>query len=116
MSDLPRTVTANAQGAGTITFADVPTGVEWVISQIGIETLPFVAAGCSAVVRKNGRFVTSSNQAGSASAGGQPYFLCRAGDSYTVEFTGGPANGSLVAVLYYNEQRAGTSQGQVGVI
>lgn len=102
MPDLVRSATANAAGTAVIRYADVPSGLVWVISQIGVEAITTTTLS-TVVVRKNGRFVTSTNQGQSASAGGLPYVSLKAGDLYTLTWTGLNSGDTAIATLLYNE-------------
>lgn len=102
MPDLVRASAANAAGTAVIRYADVPSGLVWVVSQIGVEAITTTTLS-TVVIRKNGRFITSTNQGQSASAGGLPYVSLKAGDVYTLTWTGLNSGDTAIASLLYNE-------------
>jgi hypothetical protein len=113
MPDYPQSVLLNSSGAGTVTLAGIPTGKEWVVQQIGLATIPAVTGtGCVAVVARNGQTISTTNQGGGASAGGQPYYRITSADKLTVAWTGGPAGGQGVATFSYTEHAVGTGSPQ----
>lgn len=109
MPDYPQEVVLNASGNGTVKLAGIPTGFEWVVQQIGVATNPVVTQGCTAVVQRNGQTVSSTNQGGGSSAGGQPYYRITSADVFTVTWTGGPPNGQGIATFSYTQHVVGTS-------
>lgn len=102
MAILTRSVTADSSGNGTVTIAEVPTGIQWVVSQVGIETVP-AGTAVPAVIRLNGRFVTSSANASSDAAQGPPYITINPGDQLTITWSGAPSRCSLIANIYLTE-------------
>jgi hypothetical protein len=118
MPDYPQSVTLDANGAGTVTLAGIPTGKEWVVQQIGIRTIPKVTGtGCTAEIFRNGQSISSTNQGGGTSAGGQPYYRILASDVFTVVWAGGPALGEGIATFSYTEHAAGTaSPNNTGIV
>lgn len=102
MPTLTRSVTASSAGAGSVDFSDVPTGVQWIVWQTSVETLP-QGVGCSAYIKLNRRLVTSTAFGSSSAASGPPAVTISPGDTYTIEWLGAPAGSSLIGTLMYNE-------------
>jgi hypothetical protein len=102
MAQIVRSVTANASGQGSVTFNQLPTGIQWVVYQTSVETIP-QGVGCSAYVKLNGRLVSSTPFGSSASASGPPAITINPGDDFMVMWTGAPVGSSLVATLFYQE-------------
>lgn len=103
MPDFALSARAAANGAARITVAGyVPSGLVWVVSQIAIEANS-AKPTMSAVVRKNGRFLTSSASGLYSAAGGAPYISLKPPDQLTVDY-GGLNNGDTVLLtLFYRE-------------
>lgn len=118
MPDYPQSVILNSSGAGTVTLAGIPSGKEWVLQQIGLTTIPAITGtGCVATVARNGQVVSTTNQGGGSSAGGQPYYRVTSADKFTVSWTGGPANGQAIATFSYTEHVVGTgSPSNTGIV
>lgn len=115
MPDFPATTTAAADGTATVTFTAVPTGLEWVVSQVGIETLP-PRNGATATIRKNGRYITSSALGSGSSASGPPFITLTSHDVLTVTWANMALGDTCVAVLLYSEYIVGTLPGSVSVV
>jgi hypothetical protein len=113
--DYPSTATAAADGTATVTFAAVPTGLVWVVGQIGIETLP-PRNGSTATVRKNGRYITSTALGSGSSASGPPFISISSHDVLTVQWAGMTQGDTCAAILLYSEYIVGTLPGSVTVV
>lgn len=100
--------TANATAVTPTIVQVVPnkSGVQWVVAQLGAETVPFRGTA-STVVKLNGRYVTSSAVLPS-SAGGQPYITLQSKDLLTVEFSGMTAGDQAIVTVFYVETLWGT--------
>ena len=118
MTILTRSINADALGTATVTFADVPTGIQWVIAQVGVEVVgsTVVTTPVTATIKLNGRLVTSTNQGAAGSAGGQPFLSLKPGDVFTVSWRAVPVGYSCVANLYYSEIPNGSVAGLLGVV
>jgi hypothetical protein len=109
MPELVRSAVADASGIATLTIADVPSGLVWIVSQTSVEAFTTNVA-ITATIRKNGRYLTSTNQGNASSAGGLPYLRLVAGDNYVITWTGlNPADTAIVNMLY-NEMTWQASQ------
>lgn len=117
MTILTRSVLADSAGSARVEFADVPTGIQWIVSQTGVEVVgsQVVTTPISCIIRLNGRLVTATNQGAAGSASGQPYLTLKPGDHYTIDWTGAPVGYSCIANLYYNES-ANVWHSQLGVV
>lgn len=109
-------VTVGADGTAEYDFgAAVPTGVNWIASQVSVEIVPTTTQTVTARVRLNGRLITATNQGSGAGAGGYPFFIIRSGDKFVVSFANAPVGSSAVMSLFYNERAAAQSD-IVGVV
>ena len=102
MPEVVRSAIANAAGIAVINMAEVPSGLVWVASQTSVEAYTTNVA-VTATIRKNGRYITSTNQGQSSSAGGVPYIRLRAGDNYTITWVGLNQGDTAILNLLYNE-------------
>lgn len=102
MPTLVRAVTADANGSGTVRFDQLPTGIQWIVYQTTVETIP-QGVGCSAYIKRNGRLLSSTPFGSSASAGGQPAVTINPGDDFSIEWTGAPPLCSLIGSILYQE-------------
>lgn len=102
MTFITRSVTADSSGNASVSFDQLPTGVQWIVWQSSVETIPQVT-GCSAYVKMNGRLVTSTQFGSSSAASGPPAITINPGDQFQINWIGGPPGGSCVATLMYNE-------------
>lgn len=102
MGTLSRAVTADSSGAATVRFSDLPTGIQWIVWQTAVETIP-QGVGVSAYIRNNGRLVTSTPFGSASAASGPPAITISPGDQFEISWIGAPAGASCVATLLYNE-------------
>jgi hypothetical protein len=102
MTFLTRSVTADSSGAAAVSFDQLPTGIQWLVWQTSVETIP-QGVGCSAYIKMNGRLVTSTPFGGSSAASGPPAITISPGDQFVVSWVGAPVGGSCVATLLYDE-------------
>ncbi len=102
MPVMTRSAVADATGTATVDVFDIPSGLIWVVSQTSVEALT-AQVSVTATIRKNGRYITSTNQGNSSSAGGQPFIRLAAGDHYTVTWTGLIQGDTAILNLLYNE-------------
>lgn|ERR1700744_230185 len=110
MPDYIGTAQCDSTGAATFTLQSIPSGKEWVLQQIGVATIPVVTGtGCTATLYRNGQVISSTNQGGAGSAGGQPYYRLTSADTFKVVWTGGPANGQANVTISYTEHIIGTA-------
>jgi len=112
-----RTFTTIAKATtGQILTVDGPnSGLQWVIYQLSVETIPF-RAGAIVVVRRNGRIITSSSSGGRASAQGPPAILMSNSDEITVQWDNVTPNDELLVTLFYTEQPFGAVPIGYGVV
>lgn len=93
-----------------ITLQPVPSGLFWIISQIGFEFIPinsFTTITCD--VLKNGRAVKAGIDPNDGAFQGPPYINYYSGDVLTVRFYNAPVGSSAVCNFLYNEYHAGTN-------
>lgn len=103
MPDFALSGRAGAAGTARVTIAAyVPSGLVWVVAQIGVEGIS-TKPTMSTVVRKNGRFLTSSSSGLYASASGVPYLTLKSPDQLTVDFAGLNSGDSVLVTLFYRE-------------
>jgi hypothetical protein len=102
MTILTRSVTADSAGAATVSFDQLPTGIQWLVWQTSVETIP-QGVGVSAYITMNGRLVTSTPFGSSSAASGPPAITISPGDQFTVRWAGAPAGCSCVATILYDE-------------
>ena len=82
------TGTANASGNVTVTINDVQSGLLRVIAQISVECITAFRPGAACVIRRNGRFVTSTIIASGDTAYKEPFLQQTNTDTITCDFTG----------------------------
>jgi hypothetical protein len=104
MPDFIQSAIAKSDGTAEVNVQPVPSGLQWVISQIAVETNP-VGTGVTATIRRNGRLLTSTNLGSGSAAQGTPYYLLASGDIFVVDWTGAPVGAQCIMTLSYNEQR-----------
>lgn len=101
--DQAQSVTAGAAGTATTTMGPIPTGVQWTVWQISVETNP-ARAGSSVVVRKNFRIVSSAALSlGAASAQAPPALVINPGDLLTATWAGMTAGDNCLVTWFYSE-------------
>jgi hypothetical protein len=103
MPDLARSVRV-AAGQTTAAIAvqsEIPSGVVWIVSQVSLEVVS-AQVSVTAILRKNLRFVSSTNQMPS-SASGAPYISLKAGDNLTATWAGLAATDTAIMSLFYRE-------------
>jgi hypothetical protein len=103
MPDLARSVRV-ATGATTATItvqSEIPSGVVWIVSQVSLEIVS-AQVSVTAVLRKNLRFVSSTNQMPST-ASGAPYLSLKAGDQMSAVWSGLVATDTAIMSLFYRE-------------
>lgn len=98
-----------------LTVDGPPSGIQWILYQWSVETSPF-EAGASAIVRRNGRLLTSTASGGRAAAQGPPAFLFSPGDQFTVQWDGVVVNDELIFSFMYREQTWGELPDGYGVV
>lgn len=115
MADKTKSIFATGTSAQVMTIDGPPAGLQWILYQWSVETLPF-EAGASVIVRRNGRLITSSTSGGRASAQGPPAFLFSPGDLFTVQWDGVAVNDELIFSWMYREQQYGELPDGYGVV
>lgn len=105
----------NTDTVATVTFDQVPTGIQWVTYQLAFEILTEQAIGdIVATTKLNGRTLNVSNVPGSNQ--GPPYYTIRPGDSLVVTFAGAPIGASCVVKMLYSEHPNGPAVSVAGVV
>jgi hypothetical protein len=102
MTQLTRASTADSSGTATVAFDQLPTGIQWIVWQTSVETIP-QTTGCSAYIKMNGRLVTSTQFGSSSAASGPPAITINPGDQFVISWIGAPASGSCIATILYDE-------------
>jgi hypothetical protein len=100
------TAIAGSTGTATVTVVPNKSGIQWTIGQIGLESIP-QNGNASAIVKLNGRYVTSSNVI-PASASGVPAVNLEYIDTMTVDFSGLNSGEQAIVNIFYNESLWGT--------
>jgi len=96
------TATADATGTAVITVQAVPAGLMWLVSQMGISTVPFrVGAACT--VKRGLEFIANSGLASADTASGQPAIQLTATDVLTATFTGLTKGDEALVTLFVEE-------------
>lgn len=116
MPDFTSSTPAAANGAATLTLQPVPTGLEWIVSQTSVESIP-ARNGSSITIRKNGRYITSTPLSlGAAAASGPPSIMLTSHDVLTLVFAGMTAGDTCIGTLLYTEYVVGTLPGSIQVV
>lgn len=102
MPDLVQSARADASGTAVITVNPVLSGIIWIVSQVSVEAITSQVAVTS-IFRKNGRYITSSNQGSSSTAGGSPSISCKSGDVLTMTWQGLVLNDTAILTMLYSE-------------
>lgn len=97
------TAIANSAGTATVTYQHGKAGIQQVISQISVESIP-KRLGSQAEVRLNGRYVTSTNAGSNQSASGPPYLVLDSFDTITVTWTGLTSGDQAILTLFLTER------------
>lgn len=113
--NISRSALANAAGVAVVTLDGIPSGVEWVVAQINIESLP-ARSGSVVTIRLNGRFIASSIVGNAGTASGSPFVTCSSHDLLTVSWSGMTLNDSVIATFLYSEYLWGSTPGGVAVV
>lgn len=118
MPDFIATATVDSTGAASITNIPIPSGKEWVFQQIAVATLPrATGSGCVATLYRNGQVVSTTNQGGGGSAGGQPYYRFTAADHFQCAWTGAPVGAQAQLTVSYTEHVVGqASPSNTGIV
>lgn len=106
MAARPYTARAGAAGTCTVTIRPELSGVQWTISQIGVESQPARLTG-NVTQRLNGNYQTSSSILPS-SAGGVPAVNLQASDTLTFDFAGLTSGDTAIVTIYYTESQWGS--------
>lgn len=103
MADHTETATADSTGTAVVNFETISPGLQWVISQISLETTPF-RVGASCVVRRGGRYLTSTIIGSGDTAYGPPSIILLRGVLLTCTWTGLTQGDEAIATIWYEEQ------------
>jgi hypothetical protein len=114
MPDRPVQDFADSTGYLKLKMPQVPSGLEWIIQQIGVNVIvPTGTAAPSGIcvvnVYRNNILIASTNQGRQGSCGGQPYYRITASDDLEVEWVNAGAGLQCVATISYSEHAAGTA-------
>jgi hypothetical protein len=102
MTDYTQSVTVGAAGTASIDFSPTSPGLNWVVAQFSLETQPF-RVGCTCIVRKNGRFLSSTILGSGDTAYGPPAIILYRGDILNFFWNGLQNGDECIATLFYNE-------------
>jgi len=109
--DYIQTTNADANGNATLTLHQIAAGLEWVIQQVGVAVTPptnvVVSGTIIANILRNNQLISSTNQGGRGSAGGQPYYKIGPNDSLVVTWVNAGAGSQCIATFSYSEHGAG---------
>lgn len=107
--DVAQSVSVAANGTAVAVLGQVPAGLQWIVYQVGAETVP-ARNGSTVTLRKNGRFLSSApltsapdGSSAGASASGPPAFAVHPGDQMSANFAGMTSGDSCSVTWYYNE-------------
>lgn len=98
---------ATGQTTAQVVLENVPTGRQWVVSQISVETIP-PRNTAQATVKLNGRYITSTVLGKGSSAQGPPFLTLTSNDDLTIDWSGMTAGDNCIGNFIYNESQAGT--------
>lgn len=101
MPDQPFSAVATTT-AVTVTINGPQSGLQWIVWQLSVETIPF-RPGAVAVVKRNGRLVTSTVNGGRSAAQGPPALRISSSDVLTIDWTAVHVGDEAVCTLYYEE-------------
>lgn len=93
---------ADASGNATVTIQHNRSGIVWVVSQIAVEKSPDTPSAARAIIRRNGRYLTSTSIV-PASAQGQPFYALNAPDTLEIEFSNLSVGDTGVVTVSYQE-------------
>lgn len=97
---------ANANGEATATVQQNKSGLQWLVYQIAVETIP-QRSSAQATVTLNGRYITSTVVGSGSSAQGPPYLTISGMDQLVVSWVGLTAGDSAILTLLYQETEWG---------
>jgi|SRR5882762_1181704 len=111
MPDCIVTATADSLGNASITMPQVASGLEWVVQQIGLAVTPLVGVVISniitAVVKRDGKVIDTTNNGNGGSMGGQPYYRFSSNNVLTITWSNAGAGSQVVATISYTEHSTG---------
>lgn len=93
---------ATGTSSQILTLGQPPSGLQWIVWQLTVQTIPF-EAGATAIVKRNGLYITSSVSGGRASAQGPPALRFLDTDVYTVQWDGVNSGDELICVILFEE-------------
>lgn len=100
--DFSASARADASGNATVRIQHNRSGIVWVVSQIAVENTPTTPSAAKAIVRRNGRYLTSTSIV-PASAQGQPFYALNAPDVLEIDFSNVPVGDTAIVTLSYQE-------------
>jgi hypothetical protein len=115
VTDYVASALADSTGTGTITFAPVQGGLQWIIWQIAVETIP-VRTGNTATLRRNGRYISSTVTGSSASSQGPPALAYNPGDTMTMTWTGMTEGDECIVTVLYEQVLSGGKGSSFGLV
>lgn len=111
MPDSIITGTTDSLGNATVTMPQVASGLEWVVQQIGLAVTPLAGVVISnvitAVVKRDGKVIDTTNNGNGGSMGGQPYYRFASNNVLTITWSNAGAGSQVVATISYTEHSAG---------
>lgn len=102
MTEFASTANADSTGSATVTVVHGKSGLQWILWQLTIETIPTRTAA-SAVVRRNGAYITSSIIGSGSSAQGPPAIVLNDSDVLSVTWSNMTQGDECIARLLYEE-------------
>lgn len=105
MSDRSYEDFADATGTAVVSVDGPSRGLQWIIPMFSNEVNPF-RVGSTFVVRRNGRFVTSTSLGSGDTAYGPPALLMNPGDTLVGTFSGLTQGDQAIFTIFYSEVAA----------
>lgn len=109
------TAIAIAGGTATVDITPVPGGLQWIVWQFTVETIP-VRGAAQATVRRNGRYLTSTIVGSSSSAQGPPSLQLAPSDELTCTWVGLTVGDEAILTLFYEETEMGGHGSGFGIV
>lgn len=114
MALLPVTAIAGAAGTAQVRIQHGRSGLQWVVSQISVQSIP-LRTGATVTVNLNGQYWTSTSVL-PATASGQPFITLNASDLLTADFAFLTVGDSAILNLFYVETHWGNADNVGNVV